>query len=366
MRIRKVYAAALVPLAAAAIAAGCGSDATSENTPAMGTTTAATTAMAPASDDATLLLTSATAFDVDEASVTLPLLRGEGPDGGDVWYVVTDSSDRADAMERGVHHAPKLVNALGTMAVQQARLDGDTVVFPGTVDFSPERAVVPSADGFPPESVTPGARGDAMYSPLITTDGETVLNASQMMNASGTHDSVLDIDPAAGTVTLATTAGFFNGKMVTYLRLDGSVDVVASLEASTFAPNLDAAPGEGSSASDSSRSGIVPIVNGARSGPHRQGLQSAVLGGESPLNITESIPGTADYSPAWDVTPAAWNDAAIDAGDRMLVTGTAQLATAAMSGDLMSVGMGPANADLGGLMALGAVSNCPVVAVLDR
>lgn len=97
--------------------------------------------------------------------MTLPLLRGRGPDGSDVWYVVTDSSDRADAAARGVNHAPKLANALGTKAVQRASLDGDTVVFGGTVDFSPTRALTPSAEGFPPDAVTPGARATPSTAP---------------------------------------------------------------------------------------------------------------------------------------------------------------------------------------------------------
>ncbi len=357
MRIRKLYAAALVPLAAAAIAAGCGSDGGGD----AASTPTATTAGA---GDATLLLSSASALDTAAGSVTLPLLRGRGPGGTDVWYVVTDSSDKEDAAARGVNYAPKLANALGTKAVQKASLDGDTVVFPGTVDFAPTRAVTPSADGFPPTAVTPGSRGDALYSPLITTDGAVVLNASQLMNDTGTHDGVIDIDTAGGTVTLKTLSGFFNGSEVAYLRLDASVDVVSSLEESTYAPNLGLAPGEGSNAASSSRSGIVPIVNGARSGPDRQGLQAAVLGGGSPRNITESLPGAADYSPAWDVTPAAWSEEAIAAGDRVLVTGNAQIAAAVKAGDLTSVGTGPANAALGGLKALGAVSNCPTVAVL--
>ena len=142
------------------------------------------------------------------------------------------------------------------------------------------------------------------------------------------------------------------------------MDVVSSLEESTYAPNLGAAPGEGSNGPGSSRSAIVPIVNGARSGPNEQGLQSAVLGGVSPRNITESLPGAPDYSPAWDVTPAVWSAAAVAGGKRVLVTGNAQIVAAVAGGDLTSGGTGPANASLGGLKALGAVSNCPTVAVL--
>ena len=359
MRMRKLYAAALAPLAVAAIAAGCGSDGATSSA----ATTSAKAATAGA-DGATVLLTSAASIDTAKGSVTLPVFKGRGPGGEAVWYVVTDSSDTADAAARGVNYAPKLANALGTKAVQKASLDGDTVVFPGTVDFSPTRAVVPSADGFPPTSVTPGSRGDALYSPLITTDGTTVLNASQVMNASGTHDGVIAIDTTAGTVTLKLLSGFFNGAAIEYLRLDASVDVVSSLEESTYAPNLGAAPGEGSNAPSSARSAIVPIVNGSRTGAAKQGLQTAVLSGISPRNITQSLPGAPDYSPAWDVSPAAWTPAAIAAGKRVLVTGNAQIVAGLRAGDLVSGGTGPANASLGGLKALGAVSNCPTVAVL--
>ncbi|CAN5134499.1 hypothetical protein BH09ACT13_BH09ACT13_15380 [soil metagenome] len=40
-------------------------------------------------------------------------------------------------------------------------------------------------------------------------------------------------------------------------------------------------------------------MNGARgkTNPQRQGLQSAVLGEGSPLNITQSLPGAPNYSP---------------------------------------------------------------------
>ena len=57
--------------------------------------------------------------------------------------------------------------------------------FSGTVDFSPERVVVPGPKGFPPERFRPGAIGDADYSPLITTNGSTVLNALQVANSPG-------------------------------------------------------------------------------------------------------------------------------------------------------------------------------------
>lgn len=354
-RTRWWVAVTVTAVVAGAIVAGCGSDDDS------GDAAAATTAAAPEGR----LLSSVISIDDAAGTATLPLFTGLGPEGDDVHYVVTESSDEADAGAREVTYAPKLANALGTKAVQRVSLDGDTVAFPGTVDFTPERSVTPGPDGFPPDAVAPGSVGDAEYSPLITADGSIVLNASQVRNDSGTHDGVVEIDPAAGTVTLKTLHGFFDGARVTYLRLDASVDVVAALEESTLAPNLDAAPGLGSNAASSARSAIVPIVNGIRKAgdPNRQGLQSAVLGNGEPLNITQSLPGAADYSPLWDVTPAVWSPKAIAAGERTLVTGNAQIAALAGAGALTSAGTGPPHAELGGLATLGAVSNCPTLAI---
>lgn len=53
--------------------------------------------------------------------VALPLFRGTSG-GKAVTYVVTDSSSRDDAAARGVAYAPKLLNALGTKAVQRAAM----------------------------------------------------------------------------------------------------------------------------------------------------------------------------------------------------------------------------------------------------
>ena len=37
------------------------------------------------------------------------------------------------------------------------------------MDFAPKHVIVPSATGFPPTKVAPGAVGDKRYSPLVTT-----------------------------------------------------------------------------------------------------------------------------------------------------------------------------------------------------
>ena len=113
---------------------------------------------------------------------------------------MTESSNQEQAERLGVNFAPKLANALGTAAVQNVRLvnaqtgrpsparpslksRGVVLEFDGTVDFSPERIVVPGPTGFPPVQFQAGAVGDSNYSPLITLGDGVVLNASQVANA---------------------------------------------------------------------------------------------------------------------------------------------------------------------------------------
>jgi hypothetical protein len=356
--LARPLAAFTVVAAAAAVVAGCGS---SSATTSASTTTATTRA------GQTLLLKSAVNFDNAAGTVTLPLFQGKTATGAATWYVVTESSDQADAEKRGVNWSSKLANALGTKAVQKATDNGGVLTFPGTVDFKPERSVTPGPEGFPPAKVAPGAIGDTAYSPLVTTDEKIVLNATQVANDSGQLDAVTNLDTAAKQVTLKVLHGFAGGKKVAYLRLDASVDVVAALEESVLAKNLGAAPGEGvSDPATSSRSAIIPIVNGIRGkdNPNRQGLQSAVLGEGEPLNIQASVPGGADYSPLWDVVPVVWSDAAIKSGARTLLTSAAEVVTLAKAGDLTSGGMGAVNKDLAGLRSAGFISNCPTVAIV--
>lgn len=131
-----------------------------------------------------LFIKSALAVNTNIGTVTLPLHRGTSS-GHTVWYVITESSDKEDAQRRGVNFSERMAHALGTKAVQRAHFVGGHIDFPGTVDFSPTRVVVPGPKGFPPAKFAPGAVGDAKYSPLATTDGRVVLNATQVANSSG-------------------------------------------------------------------------------------------------------------------------------------------------------------------------------------
>lgn len=328
---------------------------------------AAVTLAAPAvpasAGDRTLFITSAVAVNTSTGTVTLPLHRGMSS-GRTVWYVVTESSDRDDAERRGVNFSGPMRHVLGTRAVQKTRLVHGVVDFPGTVNFAPKRVVVPGPKGFPPRKYAPGAVGDKNYSPLITTDGRTVLNATQVANSSGRHDAIVRIDWRHHRVTLDTFNGFVNDKRVQYLHQEASIPLIAAIEGSTYAPNLRFAPGFlHNEAPNSAREEIVPIVDGplGRNNPERQGLQSALLGQGDPLNVPTAAPDDRGYSPIWDIHPATWTSQAIAAGRRHRLTSESAVARAFKRGDIVSAGTGPRNSDLGGLRSLPGISMCPVV-----
>lgn len=305
--------------------------------------------------------------------------------------MVTESSDAADARRRGVNYAPKLARALGTRAVQTVRvrnpdaaLSKQVIQFAGTVDFSPDQQVVPGAapDFFPPSQFAAGSVADASYSPLITTGDGVVLDAPQVANASGLHDTVVSADFAHRRVTVGLFEGFYEDHPVLYTRFSGSDALLAAIESTTITPNLNAAPGLASDdPASSSREAIVPIVNGPTgpTNPQRQGLNSALAGEGAPLNVIQeqpadpADPSSLRYSPLWDVTPGTWTTAAITAGQRTRLTSiqptstqtapsiTEQVQIAALVSAPFATG--PLNPSVG-LNATGLVSLCPVVAVL--
>src|SRR5919197_2968952 len=120
-------------------------------------------------------------------------------------------------------------------------------------------------------------------------------------------------------VTMEETPGFQGGKPVRYLSTDASHPIAAALENVTFAPALNGAPTLGDDSTHSSRTSLAAFVNGQTdaANPQRQGLNSAILDGLSPLNVLRWNPSQGRYSPLWDVHLAAWTTEAIAAGQNL-------------------------------------------------
>jgi hypothetical protein len=288
-------------------------------------------------------------------TVTLPLYLGTSR-GRSVWYVILDSSDGKDATRLGVNTAPKLANAYGTNAVQKVTVVKGAIDFPASVDFTPARVVVPGPTGFPPNAAQPGSIGEVGYSPLIQLPDGIIRDAPQIANDTGMHDKIVSIDKVTGKVTLRETDGFSGGKPVKYLSTDSSDMGAAALEASTYAPALNAAPFPGGDGTDSSRASLAAFVNGQTGAhnPERQGLNSALLDGLDPLNVLAWTPNQGRYSPLWDVHATQWSAATVARGENVRQTDFGQIKNLAQKGIVTSPGgaaFGPA----------GFIVNCPII-----
>lgn len=332
------------------------------------------------------LLTAGT-IDFDEGTITLPLYYGKIKETGEgVWYIITDTSDEAVAKALGINHAGKLAFSENGRAVRIAEtsFDGTLMFHWGSVDFSPERSVVPgnatdaSATPFPPASFQPGAVGDELYSPLvkIITSGDHIYNAPMVAfdvsedqidfcdttpDYSLVHDNVAYICPSEGTVTMKLARGFSFAKPVFYLSTDANNELPAALEGAIFAPGLrDVAVGADDSLFSAVErifgftNGPVNVVDGEIN-PQRQGFNSALSGEGPPLNVLGGIPTVAtDYSPLWDLNLGEWTQDAIDRGYVSRLTEEFQILGLVERGFVT----GPGGALYG---STGNIINCPIV-----
>ena len=309
-----------------------------------------------------IVLRSALNVDAAANTVTLPLFRG-AVDGHSVWYIVTDSSEAADAQARGVVHAPLLARA---GHVQAASLDGDILRFAAAPDFRPQRRVVAGPSGYPPQTAMPGATAPPAYTPLVRIAGQTaILNAPIVATGDGPFDltghsdiadRVLALDTAKGTVTLLLSHGFAEGRRVVYISTEASDAGVAALERAIHVPRL----GEGEA-----DIALLAVVNGPAEGDASQGLQQFLRHGRaaadatlanaaqlgSPHNILTAFPmgrTASGYSPLWSVTKVAWPGP----------PGAQQRHQAEVYTLSSAKQLGP-------LQPTGIVVNCPVIAWLD-
>ena len=307
---------------------------------------------------------------VDQAAgtVTLPLHRGHAG-ATTVWYIVTDSSDKADAAARGAIYAP-LSAQIGTdcaACVGAATETNGEIAFAGAPSFAAHRSYNASATGFPPVAATPGATADATYTPFVKI-GTAIVNAPIVATGTGpfdvtthanTQDRVVAIDTAKKTVTLALANGFSNGRHVLYISTEASDAGAAAIERATFVPSLKA------------KAGVVPIdvvANGSAQGLgyvalHGHLADDATLAGApalgSSMNVLTTFPTgatAAAYSPLWNVTVYAWRAAALAAHRDTVLKSVADIA--AHDADLTGPDGKPAG-------PVGFVVNCPVIAFVD-
>jgi hypothetical protein len=256
-----------------------------------------------------------------------PLQKGTSG-GKTVWYVVTDSSNKADALARHVNYAPKLANAIGTPGVQTVKMVNGVVDFPATVNFSPQRVLQPGPNGFPPAKASPPSVGNAGYSPLIKLPSGIVINAPQISNDSGHADKAIKLDTAKGTVLYQETEGRYEDKHVHYASFESGDPAAATIEDVTYAPAFNTIPKAGDvGLKTSARERLIAFINGPTgiANPGRQGINSTILNSADPHNILQEVPilpqhpdvGANLYTPGWDVHFAEWTPTAVSAGSRV-------------------------------------------------
>jgi len=318
--------------------------------------------------------------DVDAMTMTLPLYEGRMADGTAVWYILTDTTDEANANALGLNHSAKLAYADVPGAVRSATLESDlTLTFEsGTVDFSPERAVEPGpVDApFPPASAQPGSVGDEDYSPLVKIEnaGGHIYNAPIIAFGASAddlsafcegdpdhavvHDRVVSICPDDATVTFTFVLGFSFARPIVYISFEASDPIAATLEESTFAPALENIQVGFDDGAFSAVERLFSFANGptGTGNPQRQGLNSVLDGsGTGPLNVFGGVPTIAlDYSPLWDMNLGEWTQEAIDDDYRSRMSDEFQVLGMANGGYIT----GPDGADFG---SSGIIINCPIV-----
>ena len=352
-----------------------------------------------------LQLLTAGKIDQDEGTNTMPLYRGNVINrsngniigGVNIWYILTDTSDEGAAKGLGLNFSSKLRFAnVGNGARWSrmgpgSRLQFDTSSY---VDFSPVRRVIPgnAPDYFPPKSGTgPGSIGLNNYSPVtyISNIGE-VYNAPVIADRSQSssslnrycdglptdsaglaaarrilHDRVVAICPRDGTVTLRLVPGHSFARPVLYVSTEASDMVTAALESATFAPGLQDVEVGGDDSFASAVERIFVVTNGFTNGdlgsqatiknhPGRNGLNSAIRGDGSPLNVLGGIPTIAtDYSPLWDLNLGTWTDEAVEDGFRTRWLEEFQILGFAERGLVTAPDGGPFG-------STGIIVNCPI------
>lgn len=310
-------------------------------------------------------LGSVQAIDTATRLAVLPVVAGRAG-GAPAWFVVTETSDSADAVRRRVNWAPGLSLLRGSGFTQLGAIADGRLTVPASVDFAPVRLVRAAPDSaFPPIVATPGSVARDGYSPFVELADGTVLNAPIIATASGTLDRVVQLDRDLRFAVMRVTRGYAGGRTLWYISTESSNPMVAAMEGATHAPGLELLARAGAP-TDGVRRGIVAIINGplaSEDSAQRHGLRSALRGEGDPQNILEEMPGARAYTPVWDLYMAVWSPRALRERGRERLLSFVEVESRARSGALIPMGDGRPHRSLGGLVAAGVIVNCPVVAV---
>lgn len=312
-----------------------------------------------------------------QTQATYPLYRGTSGN-QEVDYVITDASSLPAARALGVNYAPKLRAAAPTSAVQRSGSEisgGGGIDFPATVNFSPQRTLVPDpVIGYPPLTASPGPVGDPGYSPLVEVafrGKPVILDAPQIANATGRHPKLVStITPSSTTASMSETFGCFDDLPVHYVSFDASNPRAAAIENVTYAPAMNSAPSAGCAdrrRAPCTRESLADFTNGPTplTNNQWQGLNNVLLtllptGSQtSPFNVLAVLPDRAQrfqYSPLWDIHLTSWTQRAIAAGKRTRVGSFNNVVHDAALGYVKAPGGGRWGAS-------GFVVNCPPVSL---
>ncbi len=311
----------------------------------------------------------------------------------ELYYVITEASDRGLARLLGVIYAPRMADAIGSGGESNSQWSDDgRLVFEGTIDFSPTRDLTAGgADGqllgFPPAAVTPGAKADENWSSYVVLPGtDVVINAQPVANSTGIHDRIpnpngntqadeddlnnpnLAIDQAS--VVMQLLDGWQDGKPYYFhIVTDTSDPGPATIELGVYAPKLAKLPTFGLFPGGSMLP-FSPTANGRTfdngDGFGVQGLNSASLSErqvQDPTNTFPIDPRDPDYAPMWD---AHITEFTVPEADRPILTSFDQINELLADGTLIpfrgNANTSPLANSLSDLLtATGAIINCPVI-----